>query len=109
MAEIDGQQTQYDAESRVENEIEEFLIPQQHEVLVHERGKSREPAAQSHGEEQAQVPVKHVAPLEQPVEETDQETTRDVDEECPRGKGHDRKTLNEAGEEKAKYPPEETS
>ena len=109
LTEVDGQQTQHDAESRVENEVKEFLIPQQHEILVHERGKGREPTAQSHGEEQAQVPVKHVTPLEQPVEETDQETTRDVDEERSCGKGHDGKTLYEAGEEKTKYPPEETS
>ena len=57
LPEVNGQQSQHDTECRVENEIKEFLIPQQHEVLVHERGKGREPTAQSHGEEQAQVPV----------------------------------------------------
>ena len=85
-----GEQAAEDAEDGVERGVAHFALRYQGEGLEREGGEGGETAAETRGEEHAQVGVHDVSALKQCVEQTYDKTSEHIDNHCaPRETGGD--------------------
>lgn len=84
------EQSESETEYGIEREMNEPAVGKQRAVLLHEGGKGGETAAETRGEEHAQVGVHDVSALKQCVEHTYDKTSEHIDNHCaPRETGGD--------------------
>lgn len=109
MSQASGGESESETQRRVEDKMREVAVLEKRKVFVNEGGECREPAAQSYGQEHAQVGIHQVAALENSVQQADRQATQYVDRQCSERERRSGFPLHPAREQEPGDPAYETA